>query len=598
MKKTGRIILTCILVILLTAFGACTNNSDKAAPTDEKQEATVTEAPKVTEVPEVIREYKNNMTANELSKTKVEPSEEGDKISFYDEEIDAPYGFDLLKGSSYDKTKESELYVVLGSSFNAAERAAICDYLEKNATQTLIAIRSTEGVEDIKAINNRDYVEKLPAFQSFLTDNLLGWFYENYKIDPKKICITGYETAGFSVGYALYNGNPTANYLMINPEMNKKKDNKDMTKTEEEYSSAGNTSLSANVCVVRAQEDKSAVPYGSTDKWLKALAEHTYQGFTINDVVIPGAGHYTMKTEALLKGICYFSGTEYGTKEDDCAMASKVMSKKEKDSIKVGKLSKEHEFYKEVVTADPACKDYINEISIYDEEINDTFVVHLSLPEGYDKSKKYPLVLMTDGVWRLSDHPQLRQLMLKGEVEDVILVSVGYPNGYDYFTIRERDLVTQPDLYLQFLVDNLMPYLCDNYSIDKTRVTLTGHSYGGYWALYALFHSDTIAKNTFQSYYIGSPSVQVNTNLAFAAAFEKWYYERKQELNCSVYVTVGGDEEQGFRSMIESFLDGMKEHTYKGLSMEYEVIEGYTHDTVFKPSIKNMMLKYYGVEKK
>lgn len=598
MKKTGRIFLTCILVIVLTAFGACAGKPDKAAPTDEKQEMIVTESPKATEAPEVIREYKNNMTEAERSKTKVEPSGEGDKLSFYDEEIDAPYGFDLLKGSSYDKTKESELYVVLGASFNATERAALCDYLEKNATQTLVAVRSTEGVEDLKALNSRDYVEKLPAFQTFLTDNLLGWFCENYKIDPNKICITGYELAGFSAGYALYNGNPAPYYLMINPEMNKKKENKDMAKMEEEYASTGNTSLSANVCVVRAEEDSGAVAYVSTDKWIKALTEHTYPGFKINDLVLKGAGHNTMKVEALLKGICYFNGSEYGAKEEDCATASTAMSEKEKKSIKVGKLSKEHEFYQEVVTADPAAKDYINEISIYDEEINDTFIVHLSLPEGYDKSKKYPLVLMTDGVWRLSDHPQLRQLMLKGEVEDVILVSVGYPNGYNYMATRERDLVTQPDLYLQFLVDNLMPYLYDNYSIDKTRVSLTGHSYGGYWALYTLFHSDTIAKNTFKYYYIGSPSVQEQTNRAFASAFEKWYYERKQELNCSVYVTVGGDEEQGFRSLIESFLSGMKEHTYQGLTMEYEVIEGYTHDTVFKPSIKNMMLKYYGVKKK
>lgn len=272
------------------------------------------------------------------------------------------------------------------------------------------------------------------------------------------------------------------------------------------------------------------------------------------------------------------------------------MTKKEKDSIKVGTLSEEHEFYQEVVTADPAAKDYIQEISIYDEEINDSFVIHLSLPENYDPSKKYPLVLMTDGVWRLSDHPQLRQMMLKKEIEDVILVSVGYPNGYDYTSIRERDLVKQPDLYLQFLVENLTPYLCENYSIDKERVTLTGHSYGGYWALYALFHSDTIAKNTFSSYYIGSPSVQVNTNLAFAAAFEKWYYERKQELNATVYVTVGGDEESGFQSMIKSFYDGMMAHTYQGLTIEYEVIEGYDHNTVFKPSIRNMLLRCYGTD--
>ncbi len=186
--------------------------------------------------------------------------------------------------------------------------------------------------------------------------------------------------------------------------------------------------------------------------------------------------------------------------------------------------------------------------------------------------------------------------MIAGEMEEVILVSVGYPNNYDYMKIRERDLLRQPDLYLQFLVENLMPFLCDNYSVDTARTTLTGHSYGGYWGFYALFHSDTIGKDTFANYYLGSPSFQANTNKASAKNFEKWFYDRKQILNCSVYATVGGNEEPGFINMISNFMDAMKEHTYEGLSMEYEIIDGYDHNTVFKPSIKNTMLKFYGIK--
>jgi enterochelin esterase-like enzyme len=246
-----------------------------------------------------------------------------------------------------------------------------------------------------------------------------------------------------------------------------------------------------------------------------------------------------------------------------------------------------------VVGIDAECAEYINEICLYDEETNDDFVVHVSLPPNYDESKKYPLVVMTDGVWRLSDHPQLRPLMVSGQVEDVILVSVGYPNGYDYLTIRERDLLDQPDIYLQFLIENLMPYLCETYRVDVGRVTLTGHSYGGYWGVYALFHSDTIGKNTFANYYIGSPSYQAVTNKAYGTDFDNWYYERSQELNCSVYVTVGGDEEAGFIGMIDRGIDGIVKHGYEGLQLEYEVIDDYDHNTVFKPSIKNTLVKFY-----
>lgn len=274
---------------------------------------------------------------------------------------------------------------------------------------------------------------------------------------------------------------------------------------------------------------------------------------------------------------------------------SPTLLPEERDSIKIGKLSSEHIYYQEVVTLDPECANYINEISIYDKEIDDTFVVHLSLPPNYSPQKKYPMVLMTDGVWRLSDHPELRTLMKNGKIEDVILVSVGYPNSYDYTTIRERDLVQKPDYYLHFLVDNLVPYLSEQYSIDSKKLTLTGHSYGGYWGFFALFNSDTIGKSTFANYYIGSPSFQAsNTEFGFIEDFEKAYYLRKKELNCNVYVSVGKDEGETFINPITRFVNLLSERKYTGLNCTYDIIEGYDHNTVFKPSIKKTLQMYYG----
>lgn len=268
----------------------------------------------------------------------------------------------------------------------------------------------------------------------------------------------------------------------------------------------------------------------------------------------------------------------------------------ERESIVLGKLSPEHIYYNEVVTLDPACADYIEELTIYDKEIDDTFVVHISLPPEYDDSREYPLVVMTDGVWRLSDHPELRPLMTTGQIEDVILVSIGYPNDYDYTTIRERDLVEHPDDYLHFIVDNLVPYLTEIYSVSSENTTLTGHSYGGYWAYYALFHSDTIGKNTFENYYIGSPSMQACTENCYVEDFEEAYYERSQSLPAKVYITVGEQEDSGFIGAIDRFEKQLKERHYEGLELTYEKIEGHGHNTVFKPSIRNTLLMFYGTE--
>lgn len=265
----------------------------------------------------------------------------------------------------------------------------------------------------------------------------------------------------------------------------------------------------------------------------------------------------------------------------------------ERDSITLGKLSESHIYYKEVIGIDYQCADYIQELSIYDKEIDDTFVVHISLPPTYDETKQYPLVVMTDGVWRLSDHPELRPLMVEGKIEDVILVSIGYPNDYDYEVIRERDLVERPGDFLHFIVDNLIPYLSEIYSVSEENTTLTGHSYGGYWAAYALLHSDTIGRNTFENYYIGSPSMQANTDKKFLRNYESEYRKRNSSLNANVYVTIGGLE-KGAVGSVEGFVEQLEEAQYEGLNIEYEVIEGETHNTVFKPSIYNTLMKFYG----
>ncbi len=272
------------------------------------------------------------------------------------------------------------------------------------------------------------------------------------------------------------------------------------------------------------------------------------------------------------------------------------MLDEERESIVVGKLSTEHEFYEEVVTYDPECADYITEISIYDKEIDDTFVVHVSLPPEYDSSKKYPLILMTDGVWRLSDHPELRTLMKNGEIEQVIIASVGYPNGYDYGTIREREFLQQPEKYLHFIVDNLVPYLSLQYSIDSENMTLAGHSYGGYWDFYALFNSDTIGKNTFKNYLVGSPAFSGSTGDENIQTFEEAYYERNKTLNCNVYITVGSDEWPGFIDSIDSFVEFFKNRNYENLNMKYEIFDGYDHNHSFKPALKKFMIMYYGAE--
>jgi len=266
----------------------------------------------------------------------------------------------------------------------------------------------------------------------------------------------------------------------------------------------------------------------------------------------------------------------------------------ELESITVGPLSPDHPYYGDVTYVDPECLEYITEITIFDEEIGDTFVVHVSVPLGYSTDKSYPMVVMTDGVWRLSDHVEVRPMMKEGRIEDLILVSIGYPDGYDYQNIRDRDLVNDPESFLHFIADNLMPYLLENYSVDESKMTLTGHSYGGYWGFYSLLHSDTIGKNLFSNYVIASPALSARTGIASVDDYEELYYERSTALSARVYVTAGGEEPSPYVIQIDDFVAMLENRDYQGLDMTYEILAGYDHNGVFKPTLINALLMFYG----
>lgn len=532
------------------------------------------------------RTYSNLMTQKERSAiTTTDSGKSKTSVTFYDEDINDSYVFDIAIPANYDESKPLPLMIVLGKQISDAEYQALYELMSRHSCNMMIAELISSRKSILRSPEKRDFIDNPSSFGDFLTDNVIGWISENYKINTNKITLIGYDKGGYYTAYELLNENSYSNYLIVNPAL---QSNDLMPKAE-------NKPLSANVCFINSGDNCKTVGVPKTGTLIETVETLDYKDVNTHKLVLDGQGYNTIWCESLIRGLCSLNGWKYGNKEAELVEKSKQMTDSEKESISMGKLSSEHTYYQEVVEFDPDSAQYIEELSIYDEEIEDTFKVHISLPPDYDEAKSYPLMLMTDGIWRLSDHPELRQLMIKGEIEDLILVSVGYPNDYDVFTIRERDLVTQPDLYLQFLVENLIPYLCNQYTVDTNRMTLTGHSYGGYWGLYALFHSDTIGKHKFANYYIGSPSLQCSTKGNNIAFFDEQYYSRSKKLNSNVYMTIGSLEEY-FKQPVADFMEQLQSRNYNGLAIEYEIIEDYDHNTVFKPSIKNTVKRFYGTK--
>ena len=245
-----------------------------------------------------------------------------------------------------------------------------------------------------------------------------------------------------------------------------------------------------------------------------------------------------------------------------------------------------------------AIKEHIEEYTLYDEQLGLRFVVHVTLPPHYDAAKSYPVILLTDGVWRLNDHAAMYQAMEQGEAAEVLLVSLAPDCNIDGTDDRIRDVlfVKDRDKMLDFVNDDLMPYLSEQYHIDCTDSTLFGHSMGGVFSHYACFKSDQYENQPFFRYIIGSPALFNLYNEAAeldydaaGAVSEYGYFDRNDTLCKKVFLCGGMLEDPdyadayngndslltGLRKMQERIAAHKADYTYKLYdSHHYQYVPG------------------------
>ncbi|WP_289027572.1 alpha/beta hydrolase [uncultured Ruminococcus sp.] len=229
-------------------------------------------------------------------------------------------------------------------------------------------------------------------------------------------------------------------------------------------------------------------------------------------------------------------------------------------------------------------KDSIDEINIYDEELDVDFLVHVTLPPDYDNSKTYPVFFLTDGVWRFGNCTELRSVMENGEAAPVILVSLGYDYNIDGTDNDNRItyFIQKGSMLLDFITDNLMPYLGENYSIDYTNSTLYGHSNGGVFTHEALFQSDLYENQPFGNYIIGSPAFWNLYHEELGVDPEDYsndygYFDRNDTLDKKVFLCGGTLEDSDY----SEYYNG-HDTTLEGLEKLNQRLESHNADVTYQ----------------
>ena len=232
--------------------------------------------------------------------------------------------------------------------------------------------------------------------------------------------------------------------------------------------------------------------------------------------------------------------------------------------------------------------------TLHSENIDQDYELLISLPRSYNlNNSSYPVMISLDAY--------INFLIVKGCVDgftspfqlmpEVILVGISYGGDESnslakWIAGRTRDLTPNQNsateeyykkfitdrgydsvdvqtggasLFLDFIRQELLPYIDSNYRTDLENKMLFGASFGGLFALYTIFH----APDTFNKYLVESPSIQYNNGIALA--YESDYAKHHADLYADIFMCAGeleGEHSTNVRKMEELLLSRNYQHLY------------------------------------
>ena len=197
------------------------------------------------------------------------------------------------------------------------------------------------------------------------------------------------------------------------------------------------------------------------------------------------------------------------------------------------------------------------EFSIYSNTIEDSFFISVQLPVDYYKNPtaKYPTVYVLDANFHF---PMLasviRQYEKGGMLPPIILVGIGYKSFKLMDSLRVRDYMYPAALpsdemnavgggknFADFLTNQLVPNIDSNYNSEKSNRALLGHSFGGYFSLYAILNQIENNKTVFKNFGSASPSLWYNN--FYLNQLTKKLMTRNNRDTLNIFMTVGGLED-------------------------------------------------------
>ena len=219
-----------------------------------------------------------------------------------------------------------------------------------------------------------------------------------------------------------------------------------------------------------------------------------------------------------------------------------------------------------------------------------SYVLSVALPEYYhDSDKRYPVVyvLDSDALFGMAASLTVCAVWAQ-EAPELIAVGIGYGvDSYDQWAeLREFDLALpgatshdpsgsanrpQPDLFLQTLREDIVPYIDHTYRTVPEDRCLYGYSWGGFFVMYTLLREP----DAFRRYISGSGFVAATTEYLRREA--ELLKDRNSNLTAAVYISVGEREREQVAALHE-FVDILGGAPCSNLELSTEVFPDEGHN--------------------
>ena len=257
----------------------------------------------------------------------------------------------------------------------------------------------------------------------------------------------------------------------------------------------------------------------------------------------------------------------------------------------------------------------------------DQYRVMISWPEGEAPEKGWPVVYVLDGDHAFPIVTSIMRGLTRSPraakfdgVDPGVVVGIGYygesRRSFDYTppapeivpdemlkgTAFENERNGGADRFLDFIEKDLKPLVEQSYRIDRGRQSLMGHSYGGLFALHAMFTRPEM----FQTYVASSPSIWWNRE--FILSEEKSFLTRMREkpLPLRLVMSIGEYEQsltpgeidlpparreqikyhRGRRRMVDNSRElGWRLERLEGMRVTYQIFPMATHGSVVAPAV-------------